>query len=384
MGLSLEKSAKVALYIFIAAAVLFVLYLVKGVLLPFVIGIVLTYLLYPIVRIVEKVLPGKTLYPMLSRGIAIAIVYLLAIALLVVSVLLIIPPLFSQSTELIGKLPVFVTEAINSVEGWNKEYSNSLPEPLQYEIGGILAAIGWIIDNLGVIVLSYLQNFIGRAAVAAVHAFSLVIGLIVVPIFVFYLLKDREKVRDSVIDVFPSDSQIHVVHVLRILNRVVGAYVRAQVTLAAVVGVFISVGLFLIGIDYAILLGVVAGMFEFIPIIGAWLGFIPALVVVLSTSPDKFIWILLLYAGVQLMQGAFLVPRIQSFAIKMHPLLILVSILIGSEVGGLWGVILGPPIAASVKELIVYFSNIKKNDEVNEVISTRSAPNSEDVTDATE
>ena len=155
-------------------------------------------------------------------------------------------------------------------------------------------------------------------------------------------------------------------------------------TLAAVVGVFISVGLFLIGGDYAILLGVVAGMFEFIPIIGAWLGFIPALVVVLSTSPDKFIWILLLYAGVQLMQGAFLVPRIQSFAIKIHPLLILVSILIGSEVGGLWGVILGPPIAASVKELIVYFSNIKKNDEVNEIISTRSVPNSEEVTDGTQ
>ena len=63
MGLSLEKSAKIALYIFIAAVVVFVLYLVKGALFPFVIGIVLTYLLYPIVRIVEKVLPGKTLYP---------------------------------------------------------------------------------------------------------------------------------------------------------------------------------------------------------------------------------------------------------------------------------------------------------------------------------
>ena len=115
MGLSLEKSGKVALYIFIAAAVLFVLYLVKGALLPFVIGIVFTYLLYPIVRMTEKVLPGKALYPKLSRGIASAIVYLLAIVLLVVAFLLIIPPLFSQSTELIGRLPVFVTEAINSV-----------------------------------------------------------------------------------------------------------------------------------------------------------------------------------------------------------------------------------------------------------------------------
>ena len=204
-----------------------------------------------------------------------------------------------------------------------------------------------------------------------------------VPIFVFYLLKDREKVRESFVDIFPADSQIHVVYVLRILNRVVGAYVRAQVTLAAVVGFFISIGLILIGIDYAILLGVVAGMFEFIPIIGAWLGFIPALVVVLSTSPDKFIWVLLLYGGVQLMQGAFLVPRIQSFAIKIHPLLILVSIVIGSEIGGLWGVILGPPIAASTKELIVYFSNIKKNNGVDEVLSTRSAANSETVTDST-
>ena len=381
MGLSLEKSAKVALYIFLAAGVVFVLYQIKGALFPFVIGIVLTYLLHPVVGVVEKVLPGKTLYPKLSRGISIFIVYLVVTIFLVVAFLLIVPPLFSQSTELIGKLPVFVNEAINRVDAWNKEYSTTLPEPLRYEIGGASAAVGWIIDNLGVIVLSYLQSFLSRTAVAVVNAFTLVIGLIAVPIFVFYLLKDREKIRESVIDVFPPDIQIHVVYVLKILNRVVGAYVRAQVTLAAVVGVLISVGLFLIGVDYAILLGAVAGVFEFIPLVGAWLGFIPAVVVVLSTSPDKFIWVLILYGGVQLIQGAFLVPRIQSFAIKIHPLLILVSILIGSEIGGLWGVILGPPVAASAKDLIIYFSNVKKNNVLSEVVSTQSPSISEDTTD---
>ena len=162
MGLSLEKSAKVALYIFLAAVVVFVLYQIKGA-------------------------PGKTLYPKLSRGISIFIVYLLVTIFLVVAFLLIVPPLFSQSTELIGKLPVFVNEAINRVDAWNKGYSTSLPEPLRYEIGGVLAAVGWIIDNLGVIVLSYLQSFLSRTAVAVVHAFTLVIGLIAVPIFVFYL-----------------------------------------------------------------------------------------------------------------------------------------------------------------------------------------------------
>ena len=90
---------------------------------------------------------------------------------------------------------------------------------------------------------------------------------------------------------------------------------------------------------------------------------------------------MILYGGVQLIQGAFLVPRIQSFAIKIHPLLILVSILIGSEIGGLWGVILGPPVAASAKDLIIYFSNVKKNNVLSEVVSTQSPSISEDTTD---
>ena len=81
---------------------------------------------------------------------------------------------------------------------------------------------------------------------------------------------------------------------------------------------------------------------------------------VLSTSPDKIIFVLILFGSVQILQGAFLVPRIQSFSMKVHPLIVLISIVIGSEVGGMWGVVLGPPIAASIKELIVYFSEPSK------------------------
>jgi len=66
---------------------------------------------------------------------------------------------------------------------------------------------------------------------------------------------------------------------------------------------------------------------------------------------------LLLYLGVQLFQGAIIVPRVQSFAMKLHPLMILISIVVGSEIAGLWGVVLGPPVAASIKELLIYFSN---------------------------
>jgi predicted PurR-regulated permease PerM len=258
--------------------------------------------------------------------------------------------MFKQSSELITNIPSLITDARTTVESWNEEYASNIPEEVRVEIDRLL-------ENGGEILLGAFSGLVGRTAVAAVHALTLVVGLVVLPLFVFYFLKDREVVRESFVEVFPTDTQIHVVYVLRILNRIIGAYVRAQFTLAAVVWVFISIGLMLMGVKYAILLGAVAGIFELVPIVGAWLAVIPTIIVVLSTSPEKIVWVLLLYLGVQLFQGALIVPRIQSFAMKLHPLMILVSIVVGSEIAGLWGVVLGPPIAASIKELLIYFSN---------------------------
>ena len=364
----LEKVARISLYIFIGGVSIFVLYLVKGALFPFVIGIVLTYVLYPLVISLERLFPFTNRYPNFSKGVAIAIIYVALIVVTVIALLLIVPPLFRQSTDLLGKLPAFITDARSTVEGWNQEYASNIPEEIRLEIDKMLG-------NAGQILVGAFRGIINRTALAAVHALTLVVGLVVVPIFVFYLLKDREKIRESFIESFPVNMQIHVVHILRILNRVIGAYVRAQVSLAAGVWVVISIGLFLMGVEYAVLLGAVAGIFELVPIIGAWLGALPAVVVVLSTSPEKVVWVIILYAGVQTLQGAVLVPRIQSFAMKVHPLVILVAIVIGSELGGLWGVILGPPILASGKEIIVYLSNpegYENPNEIAEIIDSRT------------
>ena len=347
---SLEKVAKVSFYVFIGVVVCIGLYLVRGALFPFVLGIVLTYILNPFVNFFEQFIPLKSAKPKLARALSIAIVTLIAFSIIAGCLLLVIPPMFKQSSELITNIPSLITDARTTVESWNEEYASNIPEEVRVEIDRLL-------ENGGEILLGAFRGRVGITAVAAVHALTLVVGLVVVPLFVFYFLKDREAVRESFVEVFPTDTQIHVVYVLRILNRIIGAYVRAQFTLAAVVWVFISIGLMLMGVKYAILLGAVAGIFELVPIVGAWLAVIPTIIVVLSTSPEKIVWVLLLYLGVQLFQGALIVPRIQSFAMKLHPLMILVSIVVGSEIAGLWGVVLGPPIAASIKELLIYFSN---------------------------
>lgn len=350
LNASLEKVAKVSFYVFIAVVVCFGLYLVRGALFPLVLGIVLTYILNPFVNFFEQFIPLKSSKPQLARALSITIVTLTAFLIIAGCLLLVIPPMFKQSSELITNIPSLITDARTTVESWNEEYASNIPVEVRVEIDRLL-------ENGGAILLGAFSGLVGRTAVAAVHALTLVIGLVVLPLFVFYFLKDREKVRESFVEIFPTDTQIHVVYVLRILNRIIGAYVRAQFTLAAVVWVFISIGLMLMGVKYAVLLGAVAGIFELVPIVGAWLAVIPTIIVVLSTSPEKIIWVLLLYLGVQLFQGAIIVPRVQSFAMKLHPLMILISIVVGSEIAGLWGVVLGPPIAASIKELLIYFSN---------------------------
>ena len=347
---SLEKVAKVSFYVFIGVVVCFGLYLVRGALFPLVLGIVLTYILHPFVNFIEQFIPLKNTKPKLARGLSITIVTLTAFLIIAGCLVLVIPPMFKQSSELITNIPNLITDARTTVESWNEEYASNIPEEVRVEIDRLL-------ENGGEILLGAFRGLVGRTAVAAVHALTLVVGLVVLPLFVFYFLRDREKVRESFVEVFPTDTQIHVVYVLRILNRIIGAYVRAQFTLAAVVWVFISIGLMLMGVKYAILLGAVAGIFELVPIVGAWLAVIPTIIVVLSTSPEQIVWVLLLYLGVQLFQGAIIVPRVHSFAMRLHPLMILVSIVVGSEIAGLWGVVLGPPIAASIKELLIYFNN---------------------------
>ena len=153
----------------------------------------------------------------------------------------------------------------------------------------------------------------------------------------------------------PPNAQRHAKNVTTIANDVLGAYVRAQLTLGVVVGAVVFVGLFALGIRFAALLGLIAGVFELIPIIGPLLGAIPGILVALATSPGDLLWVVLLYTGVQLVENAVLVPRIQGRAVDIHPAIIMLLLVISSEVAGLWGVIVAVPLAAVTRDVFLYF-----------------------------
>jgi predicted PurR-regulated permease PerM len=103
------------------------------------------------------------------------------------------------------------------------------------------------------------------------------------------------------------------------------------------------------------LLGVAAGMTELMPIIGPWIGGAAGVLVALATAPDKVLWVILLYLAIQLLENSLLVPRIQGDALKLHPIAVMIIIVVGSQMFGIWGIILGPLLVAGARDIIMYF-----------------------------
>ena len=327
---------------------LFIIYRLAGVLFPFAIGGVLAYMLFPIVRVLERVMPWQERRPTLSRVIAIAIVIAVALGIIAGSLVLIIPQIVNEATQFISNLPEIFQDARATVEQLNREYTERIPEEIKQNIEEGLAEAGNIL-------LGAIQDAFLRVAGFITNAFSLVIGLSIIPIFLFYLLKDQKSLSDGIYTPVPVAIRPHLRNVASIINQIIGSYIRGQLLLGVVVGTLTALGLFLLGIPFQVLLGIVAGITELMPIIGPWIGGAVGVLVTLATAPEKVVWVILLYLGIQVLENSFLVPRIQGNALDLHPIAMMVVIVIGSYLFGLWGVILGPLVAAVTKEVIKYF-----------------------------
>jgi predicted PurR-regulated permease PerM len=327
---------------------LFIIYRLAGVLFPFAIGGVLAYMLFPIVRVLERVMPWQEKRPTLSRVIAIAIVIVVALGIIAGSLALIIPQIVNEATLFIADLPEFFQAARATIGQLNREYTERIPEGIKQNIEEGLA-------NAGNILLGAVQDAFLRVAGFITNSFSLVIGLSVIPIFLFYLLKDQKSLSDGIYTPVPVAIRPHLRNVASIINQIIGSYIRGQLLLGVVVGMLTALGLFLLGIPFQVLLGIIAGITELVPIIGPWIGGAVGVLVTLATAPEKVIWVILLYLGIQVLENSFLVPRIQGNALDLHPIAMIVVIVIGSHLFGLWGVILGPLLAAVAKEVIKYF-----------------------------
>ena len=332
-------------------AVFLLLYVSRNALFPFAIAGIFAYVLFPAVKGLERVMPWRNKHPDAARIAAISTIYVVALAILIGLLALIIPPAVRQSTHLIENLPDIYTEARQAAEELIERFSEDIPEEVREKAEEVLT-------DLGDLLLSVIQSTLAKTLKAVANTFSFVIGLAIVPVLMFYLLKDGERLVASALGVFPKNARGHAGQIVRIVNESLGAYIRAQLMLMLFVGLIVFVGLLLLDIEFAVLLGVVAGVTEAIPVVGPILGAVPGIVVTLATDPEKIAWVLALYVGTQLVENSLLVPRVQGNAVHMHPITIMALLIVGSETFGVIGVVAAVPVASVVREVFRYFYGV--------------------------
>jgi predicted PurR-regulated permease PerM len=337
------------LILFVLGVILtfWLLYVFRSVLLPFICGLVLAYLLYPIVSWFERKLPGQGRWLSTKRAGLIVFIFLVLLALVGLLTFYIIMGVVSSFSILIQNAPQYFSEGLRTFQDWLQSFRQWLPAEAQQQVDQVVQDIGTALGNA-------VRNVFAKGLEYIPTTFGLVLGFVALPVFLFYILKDWEKLGSGFYSAFSPRMAKHVKGVVSVIDKVLGRWIRAQLVLSATVAVLCFIGLAALGITLAPALAVLQGIMEFVPILGPWIGGAVGVIVVLAIAPQKVIWVAVVYLGVQLLENILLVPRIHGGYLRIHPALILVLLPLGAYIAGLWGIILVVPLTATVMEIYKY------------------------------
>ena len=180
--------------------------------------------------------------------------------------------------------------------------------------------------------------------------FHVLLILVLSPIIAFYLLVDAPRVREVCRSLVPVGALEEVDHVARRLNRAIGGYFRGQLLVAVMVGMMCSVGLLAIGLRFWFLVGMIAGLFNVVPLIGPWVGGIPGVVIALTTgTPLQAAGVVAIMVTAQQIDNHFITPQVMQRVVHLHPSAVILALLAGGSLGGLFGLLLAVPAAAILK-----------------------------------
>ena len=344
-------SPRVVVLVAAAIVVGLLLWMARDSVRPFVVGLLLVYLLdIPVRWLVRRGL---------RRAFAILLVYVATIVIFVEFMALTLTPLANEILRFIDDFPK-LAESLNArLQDLTELYSRlEIPVAIREWIDGIIAGVGQGGGEVGTgIDLSFMLPLVTGAG----SLIGAIFGYIILPVWVFYLLKDRVSLAASFDRALPAAWRFDTLVVLRSVERVLSQWVRAQFVLGLTVGVFTFVGLLVLSrfVDpifgrYALLLSVIAGILELLPIIGPIIAAVPAVLLAATVGPEAVIASLILYSLVQQIENNFLVPKIQGDAVELHPAAVMFAIIIGGALGGLVGAILALPVAAAGRDVVRY------------------------------
>lgn len=300
-----------------------------------VVSIFLAYLLDPLVRLVMRPFEGTKFARLMPRSVAILVTYIIVGTALGVIIASIAPRVIEQGKEFGANFPEYANGIRQGFNDINRRFDRlRVPDEVQARINEQALAMGERIT-------AGFGNFI-------ISGITYLPWVIIIPIFSFFFLKDANSFRVVVLRIFPAGRwRTRADKVLQEVNTTLAAYTRAQLISCLLIGTLCTLGFWLIGLKYALLLGILAAIFEFIPVLGPLtIAIIVVLTTAFSDQPQNAWYVAIFLIVLRIAQDYIFYPRIVRGGIELHPVVIILSVLAGEQAAGIPGVFISIPIVA--------------------------------------
>ncbi|WP_417900252.1 AI-2E family transporter [Bacillus haimaensis] len=313
--------------------------MIKTLFAPIILAGVMYYLLRPLVNLVARYVP---------RGLAILSIYLMFIGLITLLLFLIGPTLQQQVNSLVKNTPNIVNDIRDfTAELQENEYIARFQQDERFSLEEIS---GKIADNLNAYLTAFGSNVIN--VISAITGF--IVLLVIIPFVLFYMLKDGNSLPDQIIKFIPRQHEREGRDVLKDMDTAISSYIQGQIIVSIFVGVLIYIGFLIIGLEYSLVLALIAMFTNVIPFIGPFIGTIPSIVVAFFDEPIMALWVLIVVIIVQQLESNLVSPQVMGKKLDVHPLTIILLLLVASKFAGLLGLLLAVPTYAISKVVVLH------------------------------
>jgi len=332
-------------------------YLLAPVITPFAISAVLAYFGDPLVDRLQKVSLWRW---KVGRAVAVSIVFVLMLSFLIVVLLLVVPLLVEQIRLLIHRLPEWIEWFSGTALPWLASKAGFELEDFDpARFSEMLKEYWKEISSAAFKVIDIISR--GGMAVAA-----LLTNLVLIPVVTFYLLRDWDLLIRGVHDLLPRNMEGAISRMATEVDDVLGAFFRGQLMVMLALGLIYTVGLSLVGIELAVLIGMGAGLLSIVPYLGSIVGVLIAAGAAIFQFQDGFhlSMVLLVFALGQTAEGMYLTPKLVGDRIGLHPVAVIFAVLAGGQLFGFLGILLALPVAAALNVLVRHMHQTYRQSEL--------------------
>ena len=283
------------------------------------------------------------------RILAVVTIYAIVIGLIALIVALLVPIITDQIKQLYNNFPAIYEKIVSGI---SKAQEGNTSSDIMKTIQNSLSSLNNTLVNITSSVFTGLAGLFGG-----------LFSIVAILVLTFYMTLEENAFKKFVAAVSPAKYQPYLMQLITRIQQRLGWWLRGQLILCAIIGACSFIGLTILGVKYALLLGLIAGLTEFIPIAGPIIGAVPAVLIAFTQTPLKALFVVILYIIIQQLENNLIVPKVMQRATGLNPIVVIIVMLIGAKIAGILGILLAMPVTIIADSFLRDFFHDKKEQE---------------------